>query len=293
MASKANLDSENFGIEIETAGQSRAKIAQAVAEATDGRITSSNEGVYDATIVTDNQNREWKIHNDGSIATVNRHRGSEIVSPVLTYPNDIEILQNVIRKVRSVGALPHNTCAVHIHIDGRRHTPASLNNLAKMVHKNEDLLFNALNVNSARRARWCRPMEPDFIEKIVRNRPRTKEQINEAWFGCYNSNPTHYESHRYHGLNYNNLWRTIETIEFRYFNASLHAGKIKSWIQLCLAMGLKARNSRSASHHKITTDNPKFNFRVWLVSGLGMVGEEFKTARHHLLSNLTGNSAWR
>ena len=98
---------------------------------------------------------------------------------------------------------------------------------------------------------------------------------------------------RYKGLNYNNLFRDIGTIELRYFNSTLHAGKVKSYIQLCLALTAKALNAQSASHRKIPTDNPKFNFRVWLVSSLGLKGTEFKTARYHLTRYLPGNSAWR
>jgi len=98
---------------------------------------------------------------------------------------------------------------------------------------------------------------------------------------------------RYHGLNFNNIWRSIGTIELRYFNSTLHPGKVKSYVQLCLLLSAKALNARSASHRKIPTDNPKFNFRVWLVSTLGMKGKEFKTARYHLTRYLPGNSAWR
>ena len=162
-----------------------------------------------------------------------------------------------------------------------------------MVYKNEDLIFQALNVSSDRRNRWAKPMEENFIDKIVNHRPQTKEQLNEAWFGRYNGCPGHYSHERYHGLNYVNLFRSIETIEFHYGQASLHAGRIKSLVQFYLALGVKARNAKATSHKKIQTDNPKFNFRVWLVSSLGMVGSEFKTARHHLLNHLPGNCAWR
>ncbi len=293
MEKKANLDGERFGIEFETAGQSRSKIAQAVAEATGGRITARNVGPYQATLVMDEKNREWIIHNDASIATINRHRGSEIVSPVLTYPDDIEMLKAVIRKVRETGVVVHHSAGIHIHVSGENHTVKSLNNLAKMVYKNEDLIFDALNVSPSRRNRWAKPMEENFIDKIVNDRPQTKEQLNEAWFGRYNGCPGHYSRERYRGLNYVNLWRSIETIEFRYFNASMNCLKIVPWIQLCLAMSVKAKSSKSASHKKIQTDNPKFNFRVWLVAGLGMVGKEFKDARETLTQNLPGNSAWR
>ena len=162
-----------------------------------------------------------------------------------------------------------------------------------MVYKNEDLIFQALNVSPDRRNRWAKPMEENFIDKIVNHRPQTKEQLNEAWFGRYNGCPGHYSHERYHGLNYVNLFRSIETIEFHYGQASLHAGRIKSLVQFYLALGVKARNAKATSHKKIETNNPKFNFRVWLVSGLGMIGNEFKIARNTLTKNLPGNCAWR
>ena len=39
-------------------------------------------------------------------------------------------------------------------------------------------------------------------------------------------------------------------------------------------------------------DNEKYAFRCWMLR-LGLIGDEFKTCRHHLLKNLTGNAAWR
>jgi hypothetical protein len=293
MAKKADLTGERFGIEIETAGQSRTKVAQAVVEATNGRITARNQGPYQATIVRDEKGRDWKILNDASIDHLNGHSGNEIVSPVLTYPDDIEMLKTVIRNVREAGATASKNCGIHIHVDGQSHTTQSLNNLAKMFYKNEDLIFQALNVSAERRSRWARPMDEAFIDKVVKRRPRTKSELNEAWFGGYNGNPGHYDSHRYRALNFNNLWRDIQTIEVRVFNGSLNCLKVIPYVQLCLAMSVKARSSKSASHKKIATDNPKFNFRVWLVAGLGMVGEEYKTARETLIKNLPGNSAWR
>jgi hypothetical protein len=40
------------------------------------------------------------------------------------------------------------------------------------------------------------------------------------------------------------------------------------------------------------TTNAKFTFRTWLIR-LGLNGDEFETARHHLLKNLEGDIAWR
>ena len=293
MAKKANLDGERFGIEIEVAGCQRYLIASAVADAVNGNVMTINVGPYLATLLIDEKGREWKILNDSSIAIVNGHKGSEIVSPILTYPDDIKMLKTVIRRVKAAGALVPSSTGTHIHASGEEHTTKSLNILAKMFYKNEDLIFQALNVSASRRKRWAKPMDEEFIDKVVKRRPQTKRELNEAWFGYYNGNPSQYDKHRYKALNFNNLFSSLKTIEVRIFNGSLNCKKIIPYIQLCLAMSVKARNSNAASHRKIDTDNPKFNFRVWLVSGLGMVGDEFKEARKTLTKNLPGNSAWR
>ena len=36
----------------------------------------------------------------------------------------------------------------------------------------------------------------------------------------------------------------------------------------------------------------RYSFRVWLLN-LGLIGDEFKNCRMHLLRHLTGNIAWR
>jgi hypothetical protein len=286
------MQEQKFGVEIELAGVPRRRIADAVAEGTGGRVTATHRSGYDATIVTDQQEREWKILNDTSIPMINGYKGSEIVTPVLNYA-DIKLLQNVIRKVKATGAKAHKKCACHVHVSADKHTPQSLSNLAKMFYKNEDLIFDALQVYPERRNSYCRPTDFDFIQKIAKQRPRNDRQLNEAWFGRYTPHPAHYNSTRYHALNLVNKWREINTLEVRVFNSTLHSGKVKAYVQLCLLLSAKALNARSASHRKIQTDNPKFNFRVWLVSTLGMKGEEFKTARYHLTRYLPGNSAWR
>ena len=81
-------------------------------------------------------------------------------------------------------------------------------------------------------------------------------------------------------------------MEFRLFNGTLHAGKIKAYIQFCLAIGAQALNQSCASRRKTMTTNEKYTFRTWLLR-LGLNGDEFATARLHLLKNLPGCIAWR
>ncbi len=98
-------------------------------------------------------------------------------------------------------------------------------------------------------------------------------------------------STRYHALNLHSVFNK-GTVEFRLFNSTLHAGEVKSYIQLCLAISHQALIQKSASHTRTQSSNEKYTFRTWLLR-LGLIGDEFKTARTHLLKNLDGNIAWK
>lgn len=289
---KADLSGERFGVEIEVNGVARQVIAEAVAVAVGGRITARGMGPYNAWHILDGSDRIWKVISDRSLAYMNGHSGSEIVTPVLTYPDDIAILQKVIRMIRVNGAIPHRSGSVHIHVDGREHTPDSVRRLARTVFKHEELMFMAFGTLEHRKRSFAKPLEGDTMGRLNRKHILWGD-LKGAWFGHrFEGEPHHYETHRYHGLNLNNLWRDIQTIEFRYANASLHAGKIKGWVQFCLAVSKKARMSKASQWEKINTDNPKYTMRVWLLS-LGLIGPEFGSCRHHMLKNLAGNGAWR
>jgi len=274
-----DLRDQTFGIEIETVGASREAVAQAVQTVVGGTLRGTH--------VNDRQGRTWKVVRDGSLAG----GGAEVVSPILRYA-DIPELQEVVRAVRRTGAKADASCGIHVHVGAQPHTARSLTNLAKQINKNERLLIAALQVRPGRQGRYARMVDQTFLGRILARKPRTLDELNTAWYGRHNPSPTHYDGTRYHGLNLHNVWYR-GTVEFRYFNGSLHAGKVKSYIQLCLAMSAKAINSRSASHkQKQVTGSAKYDLRVWLLN-LGLIGVEFKTARLHLTKHLAGSAAWK
>jgi len=59
-----------------------------------------------------------------------------------------------------------------------------------------------------------------------------------------------------------------------------------------LAVSHQALIQKSASAKRTYTDNEKYTFRCWLLR-LGLIGDEFKNCRMHLMKALDGNSAWR
>ena len=72
----------------------------------------------------------------------------------------------------------------------------------------------------------------------------------------------------------------------------LHAGQLKSYIQLCLALSQLAKQVKTASANPQQTENPKYAMRTWLLR-LGFIGEEFKTARELYTKRLEGDTAFR
>ena len=135
------------------------------------------------------------------------------------------------------------------------------------------------------------------MERIEKKRPKTLEELKAVWYnGEYpNIDPStiHYHESRYHGLNLHNVFYR-HTIEFRYFEGTLHAGKIKAYVQLVLCLAKSALKAASAQSGK-RPYNPasgRYDFRV-LLNRLGMTGPEFATARLHLLSKLAGDCAFK
>jgi hypothetical protein len=275
-----------FGIEIETVGLDKEGAARAIAAVVGGTARPAMNGAWEA-VATDG--RVWRAVPDGSL---NGYHNAEIVSPVLAY-EDIEKLQEVVRTLHAAGARADASCGIHIHVDGCRFDAKELTSLTKIIHKQERLIEAALGIQPHRLSRYCRPIEPAFIQRLEARRPRTVAEVNAAWYGIQVVSPARYDQSRYHGLNFNSYFYR-RTIEFRYFEGTTHAGKVKAYIQFSIALAAKALSAKSASSRR-REYNPataKYDFRVFLLS-LGLIGDEFKTARLHLLSRLGGSAAWK
>jgi hypothetical protein len=90
-----------------------------------------------------------------------------------------------------------------------------------------------------------------------------------------------------------NVWQR-HTVEFRYFEATLHAGKIKSYIQLALGLANYAANASAVSSRKLPFNqlSARYDFRAVLMR-MVFKGKEFESARLHLLARLGGDSAFK
>ena len=301
----ANLKNQTIGVEVEMNNITREKAAKLAADffGTGRWENTANRNGYQTWSAWDGEGREWKFQKDVSIAGPDVQK-CEMVTPILHY-SDIENLQELIRKLRKAGAVSNaeQGCGVHIHIGANGHTPQTLRNLANIMPSHESLLADALKLDRGRMNRYCRTVNPNFLTNLNKKKPETMAKLADLWYttqGASYGRNAHYNDSRYHMLNLHATF-TKGTIEFRLFQfdnptaerkGGLHAGQLKSYIQLCLALSQMAKLIKTASPKEQQKENPKFAMRTWLMR-LGFMGEEFATARELLTKNLAGDCAFR
>lgn len=294
-----DMKEQRFGIEIEMTGITR-KAAADIAAAYFGTTTNFDGTYYNTYSALDSQGRKWKFMSDSSISaqkksgrqivTASDDYKTEMVSPICRW-DDIEKVQELIRKLREAGAIANDSCGIHVHVDASPFDANTLRNITNIMASKEDLIYKALQVTVARQHRWCKPVDARFLEELNRRKPKTLNEVSRIWYNGGDRSSVHYDDSRYHCLNLHSVFQK-GTVEFRLFNSTTHAGKIKAYIQFCLAISAQALNQRCASRQKTQTTNEKYTFRTWLLR-LGLIGDEFKTARIHLLEHLDGCIAWR
>ena len=299
------MKKQTIGVEVEMNSITRQKAAQVAAEffGTGRYEYTAGRNGYETWSAWDGEGREWKMQKDVSIAGPDSQK-CELVTPILTY-GDIETLQELIRRLRKAGAKSDYTrgCGVHIHIGAKGHTPQTLRNLANIMASHESLLKDALALDEYRVGRYCRPVDENFLKEVNKKKPKTMAKLADIWYtsqGEGYGRGQHYNGSRYHMLNLHATF-TKGTVEFRLFQFDapadgklngLHAGQLKSYIQLCLALSQMAKEVRSASAKPQQNENPKYAMRTWLLR-LGFIGEEFATARDILTRRLSGDAAFR
>ena len=301
----AEMKKQTIGVEVEMNNIERSKAAKLAAGFFGTRRyqnTATRNG-YMTWSAWDAQGREWKFQKDVSIHGPDSEK-CEMVTPILTY-TDMDLLQGLVRHLRKAGAKSDATrgCGVHIHIGAKGHDAKSLRNLANIMASHESLLADALALDRGRMNRYCRTVNPSFLERLNREKPTTMADLAEIWYsgnGASWGRDQHYNDSRYHMLNLHATF-TKGTVEFRLFQfdeptaerrGGIHAGQLKSYIQLCLALSQMAKDVRTASPKPQQNENPKYAMRTWLLR-LGFIGEEFATARDFLTRNLSGDTAFR
>lgn len=294
------LKNQLFGVEVEMTGITREKAASIVAEVLNTTPSQPDSTCYKTRTIIDQAARKWKVMRDSSITPIKNNGNApmdeyrvELVTPPLNY-NDIELVQNIIRNLRENGAKAHESCGIHIHVDGANHTPQSLRRLINFMTARQDLIYEALQIGN-REYNWCQKLNSALLAEMKKNKSLTKEKAEQIWYSSANDgylggvNHEHYNRTRYHGINLHSYF-SKGTIEFRLFNSTLHAGKIKAYIQFCLAISAWSITSQEKiafrSMAGYTPEKKVTIMRNILTHRLGLYGDEFKTCRLHLMTPL-------
>lgn len=290
-----------FGVEIEMTGITREAAARVAGTVLGGRVWYKGT-YYKKWTCTDDRGRDWDFVSDASIRTTGGDATScELNTPPLTYAEDMEKLQELIRALRRAGAVsgPQYGCGVHVHVSGKGHTAKTVRNFIHLLYSNDELIRKSLGVTASREC-WCQAID-DRLVGAVKN-ANTLEKLADAWYGTYaphEDRDAHYNRSRYHILNlhryFSTLGRPSNTIEIRAFNASLHAGEIRAYVLLVLSMNASAltqKNIRALKNPIMIAGNEKFAMRTWL-NRMGWTGAMYKNPHKLFIERLQGDAAWR
>lgn len=309
---------QTFGVEIEMYHITRARAAQVVCDSLTAQLKPHKvdyigNGCYDCRHIRPqaepaNDFNTWTVERDASIVAATDNERVELVTPILHWES-MPVLQQLVRDLRKAGARsdPEHSCGIHVHVGGEGHTPRTLRNLANLMAAHEQLLIGALNLDAGRVTTWCRPVDPHFLHALNAKKPTEMHDLADIWYVSQNADGgryEHYNSSRYHMLNLHSYF-THGNLEFRLFQfdsytpsapvghrGGMHAGQVKAYVQMCLALSDMAKRITTATSKSHVTDNPRYAMRCWLLR-LGFIGPDYATARELFIRRLPGDSAFR
>ena len=271
-----------FGVEIEFTGMERKIAAEYMADFFDTTVTRPVITNYDRYLVKDKKGRKWYIKSDSSIKNpvdyykrpaVDTYK-CELETPILEY-EDIETLQNLIRGLREDRYMVVNSsCGIHVHVGGK-YTPVAMKNIYNLIASHQKLLRKALKINIGRLCRYCSYVDGSAY-RHCKNSEIDMDVIKKNWYET--------EDSRYRIVNFESFFKS-KGVEFRCFNSTTHAGKVKAYIQFSLALCSYAMNVESVRATEKELDHDLSRMRNWL-HVLGLAGEEFATCRYHMTKYL-------
>ena len=291
------------GIEVEMTGITRQGAARVAASVFgNGCRVWHKGGTYDKWTCTDSRGRDWDFVYDSSIQATGGHATHcELNTPPITYAEDMDKFQELIRALRNAGAVSGTRygCGIHVHVSGKGHTAKTVKNFIHLMYSNDELVRKSLGVTYDRQ-HWCQPIDTALIDAV--KNADTLEKLENAWYETYapyEPRNAHYNRSRYHILNlhryFSTLGKSSNTIEIRAFNASLHAGEIRAYVLLVLSMNASAltqKNIRALKNPIMQAGNEKFAMRTWL-NRMGWTGAMYKNPHALFIKRLQGDAAWR
>ena len=226
----ARMKQVGFGVEIEMNHIDRKKAAQTALRVAcrgrqEQRCSPGLDG-YGRYTFCDWQDRVWTFQKDGSIQGPENEK-CEMVTPVLHYDPDMAMLQDMVRALRKEGARSSASrgCGVHIHISGEGHTVRTILNLVNLMASHENQLIRAIGISPARQNRYCKTVDPAFLQRLREETPTDMDMLKRCWYNGH-ADESRYSPTRYHMLNLHSFFTRYHTIEFRLFQFERNLQKV-------------------------------------------------------------------
>jgi hypothetical protein len=160
---------------------------------------------------------------DSSIRGV---KNMELVSPILSGENGLELAREAINKLNQQNAKVNNSCGFHVHIDMVGATLESFKRIFKRFIKFEPV-FKKLIADNRINNTFCKPNS-----KLFTSTEEAFTKINEAK-SLFDLSALVNQNNRYYMLNLQSFWKH-GTIEFRLKEATLDADEVVNWITMLL-----------------------------------------------------------
>jgi len=277
-----------YGIEIEMSwGRGNRKPSASVLANT---LTRGGVPTIDDTAAYHHRTADtWKIMGDGSVTN-----GWELVSPILTGLNGKEQLKAAMRIVKSIGAVTHKSCGIHVHHGVRDFTAKELANVANIYANNEDVIDQLVAPSRRNNANhYCKSLKLYNVARVIGEQdapfydwateiPRSDLPMVPYQAGCSVScgcDECAKKSRliaklapggRYYKVNFH-AYKRQGTVEFRQHQSSLNAIKIWDWVVFTQMVVTIAKGKRGKAKPRIINQgNVSTRKERALVRDLGM-----------------------
>jgi len=217
-----------FGVEIECftpeANQQmalgNALMARCGIQARVGRYTDRNRG------------NEWLVKPDGSLGDY--ERGVEIVSPILSGQQGLNLLGAVMDTATDFGCTVNKKCGVHVHVGCAAVADLSFFKSLFKLYAQHETVIDAFMPESRRKSAntYIRSLTGVDLAKV--ERAQSLEKILGLMMG--NDMGRFHDSVRYHKLNLFVFHQRGKTVEFRQHSGTVDKAKVAPWVMLCLKM---------------------------------------------------------
>lgn len=278
-----------FGVELECYGEDRNGAIARAALATGGRF--SNEGV----VLPDG--RLWVAKGDCSIEPRRplRQIGLEMASPICTY-QDLPMVQSVTRALWETGYRVNNSCGLHVHVGVPGLDALMVRALLGFWHRFQDNLIVAAGTEGAGRLRYAQRLPQAVLEKARDLQLRHGlGNVAGLWYAAdparphpgavLNGGASRHSDTRYRSLNLHSAF-VRGTVEFRLWNGTLHAGKVRAAVVDSMAIVALAARRRDLETVTALERRPApVSLEVWrrcLRRRLGLTGPEARNVIRHL-----------